>query len=159
MLEAPGKKWHTYPSDVIPLWIADPDFPVAMEIKKALLNAIHDEDLFYNFDEPTMEAMAEKITRVNGLEASGDDVLITQGVIPAMWLAVRHACGQGDEVIVTDPMYFHFYTAQEVTGTVPVRWNLDMEEGYRFDVERLKELVTPKTRLIFVCNPHNPAGG
>ncbi len=158
MLEAPGMKWHTYPPDVIPLWIADPDFPVAMEIKKALLNAVHDEDLFYNFDEPTMEVMAEKITRVNGLEASGDDVLITQGVIPAMWLAVRHACGQGDEVIVTDPMYFHFLTAQEVTGTVPVRWNLDMEEGYKFDVERLKELVTSKTKLIFVCNPHNPAG-
>lgn len=158
MLEAPGKKWHTYPPDVIPLWIADPDFPVAMEIKKALLNAVHDEDLFYKFDEPTMEAMAEKITRVNGLEASGDDVLITQGVIPAMWLAVRHACEKGDEVIVTDPMYFHFYTVQEVTGTKPVRWNLDMEEGYKFDVERLKELVTPKTRLIFVCNPHNPAG-
>jgi len=158
MLEAPGKKWHTYPPDVIPLWIADPDFPVAMEIKKALLNAVHDEDLFYNFDEPTQEVMAEKITRVNGLEASGDDVLITQGVIPAMWLAVRHACGQGDEVIVTDPMYFHFYTAQEVTGTKPVRWNLDMEEGYKFDAEELKELVTPKTKLIFVCNPHNPAG-
>ena len=158
LLEAPGKKWHTYPPDVIPLWIADPDFPVAMEIKKALLNAVHDEDLFYNFDEPTMEAMAEKITRVNGLEASADDVLITQGVIPAMWLAVRHACGEGDEVIVTDPMYFHFYTAQEVTGTVPVRWNLDMEEGYKFDAEELKELVTPKTKLIFVCNPHNPAG-
>ncbi|MCW3992380.1 MAG: pyridoxal phosphate-dependent aminotransferase [Candidatus Bathyarchaeota archaeon] len=158
MLEAPGKKWHTYHPDVIPLWIADPDFPVAMEIKKALLNAVHDEDLFYNFDEPTQEAMAEKITRVNRLEASGDDVLITQGVIPAMWLAVRHACAEGDEVIATDPMYFHFYTSQEVTGTVPVRWNLDMEEGYEFDVERLKELVTPKTRLIFVCNPHNPAG-
>jgi len=158
LLEAPGKKWHTYPPDVIPLWIADPDFPVAMEIKKALLNAVHDEDLFYNFDEPTMEAMAEKITRVNGLEASADDVLITQGVIPAMWLAVRHACGEGDEVIVTDPMYFHFYTAQEVTGTKPVRWNLDMEEGYKFDAEELKELVTPKTKLIFVCNPHNPAG-
>ena len=158
MLEAPGKKWHTYPPDVIPLWIADPDFPVAMEIKKALLNAVHDEDLFYNFDEPTMEAMAEKITRVNGLEASADDVLITQGVIPAMWLAVRHACGEGDEVIVTDPMYFHFYTAQEVTGTKPVRWNLDMEEGYKFDTEELKELITPKTKLIFVCNPHNPAG-
>ena len=158
MLEAPGKKWHTHPPDVIPLWIADPDFPVAMEIKKALLNAVHDEDLFYKFDEPTMEVMAEKITRVNGLEASEEDVLITQGVIPAMWLAVRHACEKGDEVIVTDPMYFHFYTSQEVTGTKPVRWNLDMEEGYKFDVERLKELVTPKTRLIFVCNPHNPAG-
>jgi bifunctional pyridoxal-dependent enzyme with beta-cystathionase and maltose regulon repressor activities len=158
MLEAPGRKWHTYPSDVIPLWIADPDFPVAMEIKKALLNAVHDEDLFYNFDEPTMEAMAEKIKRVNGLEVSADDVLITQGVVPAMWLAVNHTCKHGDEVIVSDPMYFHFLTAQEVTGSKPVQWNLNMEDGYKFDIEKLKELITPKTKLIFVCNPHNPAG-
>jgi len=158
MLAAPGKKWHTHPPDVIPVWIADPDFPVAMEIKKALLNCIHDEDLFYKFDEPTMAVMAEKVTRRNGLEAKEEDILITQGVIPAMWLAVNHACKAGDEVIVTDPMYFHFYTAQEVTGTTPIRWPIDMEKGYKFDEEALKELVTPKTKLLFVCNPHNPAG-
>jgi aspartate/methionine/tyrosine aminotransferase len=158
MLEAPGKKWNTYPPDVIPVWIADPDFPVAMEIKKALLNAVQDEDLFYNFDEPTMELMAEKIKRINGLEATGEDVLITQGVIPAMWLAVKHSCKRGDEVIVNDPMYFHFITSQEVTGSKPILWELDMQEDYKFDIERLKELVSPKTRLIFACNPHNPTG-
>ena len=158
MLAAPGKKWHTYPPDVIPLWIADPDFPVAMEIKKALLNCIHDEDLFYNFDEPTMDAMAEKVTRRNGLNAKGDDILITQGVIPAMWLAVKHACKAGDEVIATDPMYFHFQTAQETTETKPISWPLKMEDEYKFDEEILKELVTPKTKLLFVCNPHNPTG-
>jgi aspartate/methionine/tyrosine aminotransferase len=158
MLAAPGKKWHTYPPDVIPLWIADPDFPIAMEIKKALLHCIHDEDLFYNFDEPTMDAMAEKVTRRNGLNAKGDDILITQGVIPAMWLAVKHACKAGDEVIATDPMYFHFHTAQETTETKPINWPLKLEDEYKFDEEVLKELVTPKTKLIFVCNPHNPTG-
>jgi aspartate/methionine/tyrosine aminotransferase len=158
MLAAPGKKWHTHPPDVIPLFIADPDFPVAMEIKKALLNCIHDEDLFYSFDEPTQEVMAEKVTRRNGVEAKEEDIIITQGVTPAMWLAVNYACEKGDEVIATDPMYKHFYTAQEVTGTSPIRWNLKMEEGYRFDEEALKELVTPKTKLLFVCNPHNPTG-
>ena len=158
MLAAQGKKWHTDPPDVIPLWIANPDFPVAMEIKEALLNCIHDEDLFYSFDEPTMDVMAEKVTRRNGLEAKGEDILITQGVLPAMWLAVNHACKAGDEVIATDPGYYHFYTAQEVAGTTPIRWPLKIEEGYKFDEEILKNLVTSKTKLIFVCNPHNPAG-
>ncbi|UCH57308.1 MAG: pyridoxal phosphate-dependent aminotransferase [Candidatus Bathyarchaeota archaeon] len=158
MLGAPGLKWHEYPPDVIPLWLADPDFPVAMEIKKALINAVHDEDLFYSNDLPTREAMAEKITRRNRIEATADDILITQGVIPPMWLAVRHACKAEDEVIVTDPMYHHFLSAQKVAGSKPVAWNLRLEEGYRFDIERLKGIVTPRTRLIFVCNPHNPAG-
>ena len=158
MLAAPGEKWHRYPPDVIPLYLADPDFPVALEIKKALLNAVHDEDLFYNTDEQALEAMSEKINRRNGLETTPGDVMITQGVNPSMWLAVRHACGEGDEVVVTNPMYNPFFTAVNVTGTKPVYWNLEFEEGYRFDSEALKEIITPRTKLIFVCNPHNPCG-
>jgi len=158
MLAAPGRKWHRDPPDVIPLWLADPDFPTAPGIKKALLNAVHDEDFLYGTSVPAMEAMAKKVSRVNRIDVTKENVMITQGVIPAMWLAVRHACDVGDEVIVTDPMYGPFYASVEVTYTQPVYWELDMDNGYRFDVEGLKELITPKTRLIFVCNPHNPCG-
>ncbi|MFQ6053269.1 MAG: aminotransferase class I/II-fold pyridoxal phosphate-dependent enzyme [Candidatus Bathyarchaeia archaeon] len=158
MVAAPGIKWHRDPPDVIPLWLADPDFPVAPAIKRALLNAVHDEDLFYNSDRAAREAMAAKIVRRNGLEADADDIMITQGVIPAMWLAIRYACRAGEEVVVSDPMYFPFFEAAETAEAKAVYWPLEMEEGYRFDIERLKELVTERTRLIFVCNPHNPCG-
>ena len=158
MLAAPGRKWHRDPPDVIPLWLADPDFPTAPGIKKALLNAVHDEDFLYGTSVPAMEAMAEKVSRVNRIDVTRENVMITQGVNPAMWLAVRHACNMGDEVIVTNPMYGPFYASVEVTHTQPVYWELDVDDGYRFDVEGLKELITPKTRLIFVCNPHNPCG-
>jgi bifunctional pyridoxal-dependent enzyme with beta-cystathionase and maltose regulon repressor activities len=158
MLAAPGIKWHRYPPDVIPLWLADLDFPIAPEIKRALINAVQDEDLFYGDDTKSREALAEKVRKRNGLDVKADNIMITQGVLPAMWLAIQHACKPGDEVIVTDPMYYPFYTATEVTHTRPVRWPLEMEEGYRFDIERLKNLVTRRTKLIFVCNPHNPCG-
>jgi len=158
MLAAPGRKWHRDPPDVIPLWLADPDFPTAPGIKKALLNAVHDEDFLYGTSVPAMEAMAEKVSRVNRIDVTRENVMVTQGVIPTMWLAVRHACDVGDEVIVTNPMYGPFYASVEVTHTQPVYWELDVDDGYRFDVEGLKELITPKTRLIFVCNPHNPCG-
>jgi bifunctional pyridoxal-dependent enzyme with beta-cystathionase and maltose regulon repressor activities len=158
MLEAPGIKWHRDPPDVIPLWLADPDFPIAPSIKRGLLDAVHDEDVFYNTDIPAREAMAKKINRRNGLDVTFENIMITQGVIPGMWLASRYACDPGDEIVVTDPMYFPFYIATEVTETKPLPWKLDMDEGYRFDVEAFKELITPKTRLLFVCNPHNPCG-
>ncbi len=158
MLAAPGVKWHRYPPDVIPLWLADVDFPIAPEIKRALINAVQDEDLFYSDDTKTRELLAEKVRRKNGLDVKAENIMITQGVLPAMWLALQYACKPGDEVIVTDPMYYPFYTAVDVTHTKPVRWPLEMEEGYRFDIERLKELVTRRTKLIFVCNPHNPCG-
>jgi bifunctional pyridoxal-dependent enzyme with beta-cystathionase and maltose regulon repressor activities len=158
MLEAPGEKWHRFPPDVIPLYLADLDFPIAMEIKKALLNAVHDEDLFYNTDVEARKAMAEKITTKNGLKTTHEDIMITQGVNPCMWLAIRHACKEGDGVILTNPMYGPFSSAVRVTNTRPVHWPLQFEEGYRFDVEALKELITPRTKLLYVCNPHNPCG-
>jgi len=158
MLEAPGEKWHRFPPDVIPLYLADLDFPIAMEIKKALLNAVHDEDLFYNSDIDARKVMAEKINAKNGLETTYEDIMITQGVNPCMWLAIRHTCKEGDGVILTNPMYGPFSNAVRVTSTKPVHWPLEFDEGYRFDVEVLKELITPRTKLLYVCNPHNPCG-
>ena len=158
MLEAPGEKWHRFPPDVIPLYLADLDFPIAMEIKKALLNAVHDEDLFYNSDIDARKAMVEKINAKNGLETTHEDIMVTQGVNPCMWLAIRHTCKEGDGVILTNPMYGPFSNAVRVTSTKPVHWPLEFDEGYRFDVEVLKELITPRTKLLYVCNPHNPCG-
>jgi len=158
MQATPGLKWHVGPPDVIPMFIASPDFPIAPEIKRALIEAVEAEDLYYNLDIRAREAMADKITRVNGVDATSDDVMITQGVDPGIWLAVRHACGQGDEVVITNPSYGPFFRVTNSAGARAVYWDLDYEGGYAFDVEMLKELVTDRTRLIFVCNPHNPCG-
>ena len=153
-----GTKWHRDSPDVIPLWLADQDYPLCPELKDELRKAIEEEYTVYGSDAKAREAIAEKLKRVNKVEVPPDQVMMTQGVNPAMWLAARHACRPGDEVIVTDPMYFPFFISVEVTQTQPVYWKLDLDGKYRFDVEKLKELITPKTRLIYVCNPHNPAG-
>ena len=153
-----GTKWHREPPDVIPLWLADQDYPLCPELKDELRKAIEEEYTVYGTDTAAREAIAEKLKRVNKIEAPPEQVMMTQGVNPVMWLAARHACRPGDEVIVTNPMYFPFFTSVEVTQTQPVYWTLDLDDKYRFDVEKLKELITPKTRLIYVCNPHNPAG-
>jgi len=157
-LSVRGRKWHREPPDVIPLWLADPDYPLCPELKDELRKAIEEEYTVYSSDDAATEAITEKLKRVNKIEVPPDQVMLTQGVNPVMWLAARHACRVGDEVIVTDPMYFPFFTSVEVTQTQPVYWRLDLDGKYRFDVEKLKELITPKTRLIYVCNPHNPAG-
>lgn len=158
MRSRPGLKWGISPPGQIPLFIASPDFPIAPEIKQALKDAVDAEDLYYNTDAEAREAMAEKIGRVNGVKATADDVMIIQGVDPSIWLAVRQLCSEGDEVVLTNPMYGPFQRVMKVVNTRPVLWELDAEEGYRFDPETLKELVTDRTQLIFVCNPHNPTG-
>jgi aspartate/methionine/tyrosine aminotransferase len=158
MHNTPNSKWLRYPKDVIPLWLASPDFRIAREIKDALISAVKSDDLYYNTDKLAREAMAEKIKRVNKLEVSAEDVMITQGVDPYIWLAVREACNPGEEVILTDPIYGEFNNVLDPLGVTAKYWQLDQEEGYMFDSEKLKELIGPKTKAIGVCNPHNPTG-
>lgn len=153
-----GSKWALHGPDVIPMWLADPDFPIAMEIKRALYDAVQDEVVIYWGDQVAREKMAEKVGLRNNIEARPDDIMVTQGVDPAMWLGVKYACQPGDQVVVTDPMYRPFFTAVEAGEAKPLYHKLDEKEKYRFDVDALNELITRKTRLIFVCNPHNPTG-
>lgn len=153
-----GSKWALHGPDVIPMWLADPDFPLAMEIKRALYNAVQDEEVIYWGDQLAREKMAEKVNRVNSINAKPEDIMVTQGIIPGMWLAVKYACKPGDEVVVTDPMYYPFFTAVEAGETKTLYHKLDERKKYRFDIDALNELITKKTKLIFVCNPHNPSG-
>jgi cystathionine beta-lyase len=157
-LAAPGDKWHKDPEDVIPLWLADTDFPLCPELKQSLHDAIDAGITVYGKDLDARKAMSAKIKRVNNIEIPPEQILLTQGVSPIMWLAIRHACKLGDEVILTNPMYHPFLQSVNVTQTAPVYWNLELDEGYTFDLERLKQCISPKSKLLFVCNPHNPTG-
>lgn len=159
MLASTARKWHKYPRDVIGMWIADPDFPHAPFIKKALHDAVEKGDLYYGSDASTREVVIEKLKRKNNLAVEENDIFFTPGVIAGMWIGVQMTGAEaGDEVILNDPMYQHFAQQARFNDLKPVYWVLDEEEGYRFDIEQLKELVTPRTKLIYVCNPHNPTG-
>ena len=103
-----GVKWSRYGKDVIPMWIADSDYGVAKEIKDSIISAAQGEDLHYDDSACLSEMMAAKIRTVNKIPVSGEDMFITQGVIPPMWLACRYACSRGEEAVVTDPMYYSF---------------------------------------------------
>jgi len=157
-LSVRGRKWHRDAPDIIPLWLADPDFPLCPELKDEMRQVIEEEYTVYGSDLDARRAISEKLKRVNKLDIPTEQVMMTTGVTINFWLAIQNACYPGDEVIVTDPMYGPFVSAIGVTNTRPVHWKLDLEERYEFALESLKSCITPRTKLIFVCNPHNPAG-
>ena len=158
MRSIPNSKWGRYPEDVIPMWIAAPDVLIAPEIKEALHNAVNEQNLFYNSNLPARNAMAEKINKTNNIPVEAEDIMIIQGVDPSIWMGVKHACKPGDEVIINDPTYHTFKSVLPAAEAKPISWMLDREEGYKFNSEILKEIITPRTKLIYLCNPHNPAG-
>jgi len=153
-----SQKWNTYAPDVIPLYFCSPDYPVPKEVKEAASQAIKDECFEYARFPETVEAMAETSRTKYNIESTTDDIMVTPGVMPGLWLSTMYACKPGDEVILPSMIFGPFIRSINYVNAKPVYHELRQEDNWRVDIERLKELITNRTKLIFVCNPHNPTG-
>jgi aspartate/methionine/tyrosine aminotransferase len=86
------------------------------------------------------------------------DVLVTHGAIGANALVYQALVSPGDEVISVVPTYQQHYSIPESIGATVHRLPLRADEGYLPNLSRLRELITPRTRLIAFSNPNNPTG-
>ena len=87
-----------------------------------------------------------------------DDVLITAGTAEANFLAISNLVGPGDEMIVDVPGWPQPLVLGEAIGARVRKLERYEASGWMIDLDRLEELVTPRTKLIFICNPNNPTG-
>ncbi len=153
-------RWATLPPDVIPLTAADPDFPVAAEIRAALKRWIDGGYLSYGPPEGLPEfraAAARMLAEHKGIPARAEELLATNSAAAGLELACRFLLAPGDEAIVLDPVDFLFARSVEVAGGRVRRWPVDAATG-AVDFAALEALITPRTRLITLCNPLNPVG-
>lgn len=94
-----------------------------------------------------------------GRERSADfEVIGTEGSQAAISYALQTVLNPGDEVIITDPGYFHFESSILMAGGRPVRIPLGKGNGYRLDPSEVESRITPRTKVIIVCDPLNPFG-
>ncbi len=153
-------QWGKFPKDVIPLTAADPDFRAAEEIRRAIMEMAVDGVFSYGGDggNPDFRAScARHVSNRKKLETSPSEIFATGGVAQGMMLTCKALLNPGDEVILFDPVDFLFGKSIDMAGGKRVLSKVDWETK-EFDLEGLKELVTPKTRMICICNPHNPYG-
>jgi aspartate/methionine/tyrosine aminotransferase len=153
-------RWAKLPEDVIPLTAADPDFRAAPAIREAVKRVAEDGVFSYGADgggSEFREAAARFVSEHKGYPCSLEQVHAVSGVAQAMMITARAFLGQGDEAILFDPVDFLFGRSIDSAGGRRVYSAVD-KETLSFDLEGLKGLVTPRTRMICVCNPHNPLG-
>ncbi len=107
-----------------------------------------------------MISLREHVLRQAGLTAccTIDDVLITAGTAEANFLAITQLVQPGDELIVDVPGWPQPLVLGAAIGAVIKRLPRSEAEGWRFDLDELADLITARTRLIFLCNPNNPTG-
>lgn len=153
-------RWATVEHDVLTLTAADPDFPVAEPIREAIQRYVAPGVLSYGPPEGLpefREAAAQMLEERRGVRSAADHIVPTDGAASGMFALAKLLLRPGDEAIVYDPVDFLFAASVEAAGATVVRCAIDPERPV-FDVETLRACVTERTRLICLCNPHNPLG-
>ena len=153
-------RWATLPEDVIPLTAADPDFAVAPAVREAIARQAA-EGLFSYGPAAGLPAFRQACAHFcsdrRGMGGGPERILAVDGAAAGMLHVCRLLLRPGDEAIIFDPVDFLFQAAVEAAGATVVRLPVDPDRG-ELALERLEELVTPRTRLLGVCNPLNPVG-
>jgi aspartate/methionine/tyrosine aminotransferase len=86
------------------------------------------------------------------------EIIGTEGAQAGISYTLQTFINPGDEVIITDPGYFHFESAILMAGGVPVRIPLIEHNGYRLSPDEIEGKITPRTKVLLVCDPLNPFG-
>ncbi|MGK0619274.1 MalY/PatB family protein [Meiothermus cerbereus] len=154
-------KWHFYPEDVLPMWVADMDFPISPAITQAIMERLKERVGYPQTkgDRQLLELIVQQQSR-HGLEGlTPENLLLTTSVVPAIYASVLALSSPGDEVITQVPVYHPFLNVLAEHHRI-ARHNplLPTPSGWEIDFEQLKHLVTPRTRLLMLCNPQNPTG-
>ncbi|HPB43553.1 MAG TPA: MalY/PatB family protein [Candidatus Syntrophosphaera sp.] len=145
--------------DLISLWVADMDFPVAPAIMEALQKRLDHGIFGYNLRLPVFyDTVLNWVEKQYGYKADGDWMLSTPGVMPAVSLAVTVLTEPGDGVLIQTPVYRPFHNAALDQGRVLLTSPLLLRDGrYEIDFDDLESKLKG-AKLFILCSPHNPVG-
>lgn len=153
-------RWATIEEGIIPLTAADPDFRTAPEIEQGIIEYIKDGYLSYGPFSGLPE-FKKNISEHFNTDKHGrftpDNVLAVNSAAQGMFLIASYVLKHGDEAIILDPVDFLFKRSVEAAGGTVKLCPVNHTTG-DIDFEKMTELINPKTKLISICNPHNPLG-
>lgn len=156
-------KWFTYPPDVLPLFVADMDFPSPPPVIRALRGRIEHGFFGYGYKLEVTElheVVADRLHKRYGWQVSPEAIVPVPGVIPGFNVASAALASPGDGVVLQTPLYPPILRVPGNTGLRLDEAPLGRDAGGRYgiDPERIAAALRPDTRLFFLCNPHNPVG-
>lgn len=171
MLHSPDRrgtdsaKWtrHAHPErDILPFWVADMDFASPPEVIQALHERI-DHGVFGYADAPAScrDAVQEYLHRCHGVEVPEEWFVWLPGMVPGLSVASRTAGKPGDGVMILSPVYPPFFGCPKSADRATVVAKLDPGEhgtAWQLTEEALESALTPRTRMLLLCHPHNPVG-
>ena len=153
-------KWTRYPEGVLPLFVAEMDYPVSDRIREAIIERVASSDLGYiDSAGPLADAFAAFAERRWSWTLDPGSVRVATDVSVGIVESLRHGVEAGSPVVVTSPVYAPFFELVEEARLplvdVPM---VERVEGWQLDLEGLEEAFIAGARAMLLCNPHNPLG-
>lgn len=155
-------KWEKYAgTDIIPLWVADMDFAMPPPVHEALMERMAHPSLGYTVaGAGVVEATVEHLQRSYGWSIDPEWLVWLPGVVPGLSNACRAYGEQGDQMITSSPIYYHFLGIAEPAGLelVDVPLN-EVDNHWSYNLEALEQAAAdPRAKILMLCSPHNPVG-
>ncbi|MGE5811513.1 MAG: pyridoxal phosphate-dependent aminotransferase, partial [Ignavibacteria bacterium] len=130
-------------------------------IKEAAIKAILEDQTKYTLNNGTVElrkAIASKLVNENGLEYSIEDIIVSNGAKQSLFNAVHTLVYNDDEVIFPAPYWVSYPEMVTLAHGKSIIVETKLENGFKISPDELRNAITPKTKVLILCNPSNPAG-
>lgn len=160
-------KWDAYPSEVLPLWVADMDFAAPEPVLAALRSKVEHGVFGYEWaSKELLATVASRMQKIHGWQVTADMVVAIPGIVSGFNVAARIACRPGEGVLVQPPVYPPFLHVHENTGLqlqlAPLRQVNSTETlHYEIDFDEFEAAINSEgvhTGMFLLCQPHNPTG-
>lgn len=156
-------KWHYYPKDVLPMWVADMEFPAPPPILRALHKAADHGVLGYELPSPALkETVAARMEKLYKWKVKPEAVIAVTGIVSGFSVAARIACTPDKGVMIQTPVYNEFHEVKTNIGIPQLDAPLVKRVSgnmihYEIDWD-IFEKQAGKAGMFLLCNPHNPLG-
>ncbi len=156
-----SQKWQKYAGrDILPLWVADMDFKASPAIVAALQQRVANG--VYGYARPmgsTVNAFVDAMAQHYSWTIDPAWIVWLPGLVAGLNLTAQAYAEPGEEVLTLTPVYPPFISGPKNSGRISTAVPLRLvAHRWEIDWEALERAVTPRTKLFFLCNPHNPVG-
>ena len=156
-------KWQYYPKDVLPMWVADMEFPAPKPILRVLHKAVDHGVLGYELPSNALkETVASRMDQLYGWKVKPEAVVTVTGIVSGFSVAARIACTTQKGVLIQTPVYNEFHEVKNNIGIPQLESPLIKHVvgnilSYEIDWD-VFEMQVKKAGMFLLCNPHNPLG-
>ncbi|NTV90310.1 MAG: putative C-S lyase [Clostridiales bacterium] len=146
--------------DILPMWVADMDFPSPAEVTAAIIKRAEHGIFGYTAETEGLNSAIEGwLKRRHGWSIDTQWLVHTPGVVTSVKTAVRAFTNEGDKVLIQTPVYYPFYSSISDNGRQIVENPLVENDGnFEIDFSDLERKLSDNVRMMILCSPHNPIG-